>query len=184
MYSSSPRKVLVKILLTALFILASSALAQVKDLGFDKEVDDFTGERKCSHLTINLGEYTGLGVSIASLSTGNYQLALHRANLASEDLAHNMHGEMPGDRLYLRFGEGDVAEYPLTAANASFEEGSSQMQSSVGIEVDAAFLNRLAQAPADVRYRIASVTGETFEGTIIKEQLAPFASFVESCTAG
>lgn len=174
---------LVKLFLTALFILASTAFAQIKNSGIEIEADEFTGERTCNQLTINPAELHSPGLHLA-FNDGYYIVYISRFDLPHDEVAHNMHSETDGDMLYFKFGEGDVVSYPLAVAKAEFnEDDTADMSSTVGVIADEAFVRKLGNATNNVRYRIDASQGR-YDGTLVKEQLTLLKGFVEGCQQG
>lgn len=159
------------------FSMLTFASAQINDMGFQLETDDFTGEVSCTHIVSNTADANYTSVNIADAGTPIF--GIYRYNLEADEIAHNMFSVTAGDTLYLRFDNGDVETYEIAQVGADVTEGELTWQSFIAAVVPKATLERMISATAPVRFRIDSTSD--YDGALSVEQLNALQGYFEKC---
>jgi hypothetical protein len=183
--------------LLALLALSTVSLAQTDNAGPDEETveysevfdsgtiveyDEFTNEKTCYRMAENTADAHRTSLSLGVNDSGP-SLYIHRNDLPSDGLGHNMFGSMSDDALLIKLGE-ETRSFPLELAESDYEEGASlEMNSVVAVEISLPYVKQLVAQTEDMRFRISS-SGTSAEGTITHEQLKVFKNFLAECEAG
>ena len=155
-------------------LLTAWSVAQVSDPGVAETVDEFTGQRECSHFVMN----SALDLSGFSLTSVDGDLALVISRNVGRSLSESSFfafGTMGGEVVYLRFSNGEVLT--LTPTDA----GRSDDRTYEFARVDPSIIPWVLTSPGDVSVRFEGPRGEN-DFTIFHEVMVALArGFGQQC---
>lgn len=171
-----------KLLALALFVLTLTARAQIVDLGFEKEIDEFTEVVICTQQVLDEGEQHLPQIGIMRSESG-LSMQLWREGLEMDQVGHSIYST-GGDTIMLKVS-GKVHTFRIVDSEALFDTEDSLamlMESAVVFRIPGPLLKKILDSKQDVRYRLTNNAGQPhYDGTLQVGMFKPLNAFQKKC---